>query len=231
MLHRQPWITHVGAAVLLLFIAWATTRGAIRLSYSAAAVVPLRGTAYAALGLLCLTLSLGPLARLWPRWFGALLPARRAAGIWSAVAGGAHLLYALEYLTAYGKETLRQVFFAVQPMALGMSIPRGPKGWVPDLTPTGIACWVGIVALTGLAVLALTSSDLAERWLGQGSWKWLHSRVYGIFALVLLHYALVSISALKGSPPRLHWFWWVVAATVLLQAAAFVATTRRRRRS
>jgi len=228
MLHRRPWLSHLAAVALLAAVAWTTAHTGLA-GRTAAGLAPLRGFAYAALCLLCLALALGPLARLVPRWFGALLPARRAAGIWCAVAAGLHLWYALEYLKTYGRNTLRQVFFA-PPTVLGFSVPRGPTGWTPDLTPTGIACWLGLFALAGMALLALTSSDPAQRWLGQASWKWVHGRVYGIFALVLLHFALVSLAPLKGSPARLTPFWYVAAATALLQVGAFVKTTLGRRR-
>jgi sulfoxide reductase heme-binding subunit YedZ len=51
---------------------------------------------------------------------------------------------------------------------------------------------VGAAALTGLAVLAATSSDRAVARIGSTRWRYLHRAVYVIAALSLLHFLLRS---------------------------------------
>lgn len=231
MIRRKGWTGHLFAALLLALVAWQTaTHVAGAASRHAPGMLPLRGFGYAALTLLCFSLSLGPLARLWPRTLGGLLPWRRATGIWTAVAAALHLLFVLQYLKLYRRTDLKSVFFQ-SPEPYGMSIPQAASDrWFPDISPTGIAIWVGALGLVWLLVMALTSNDPAQRWLGQSSWKLLHQGVYTVFVLVLLHFALVSLAPLKGSPERISAFWYLVGAVVLLQLAGFIRTVRSRRR-
>jgi methionine sulfoxide reductase heme-binding subunit len=51
---------------------------------------------------------------------------------------------------------------------------------------------IGAVALIGLAALAATSSDSAVAWIGSARWNRLHSAVYVIAALSVLHFLLRS---------------------------------------
>ncbi|MBV9968447.1 MAG: ferric reductase-like transmembrane domain-containing protein, partial [Xanthobacteraceae bacterium] len=51
---------------------------------------------------------------------------------------------------------------------------------------------VGAVALVGLAALAGTSSDHSVAWIGSARWNRLHSAIYVIAALSLLHFLLRS---------------------------------------
>lgn len=218
------------AALLLALVAWQTAThvagGVVR---HAPGLAGLRGFGYAALTLLCVSLSLGPLARLWPRALGRLLPWRRATGIWTAVAAALHLLFVLEYLQLYRRTDLKSLFFQ-SPEPYGMSIPQPASDrWFPDISPTGIAIWVGALALVWLTVMALTSNDPAQRWLGQSSWKLLHQGVYTVFLLVLIHFALVSLAPLKGSPQRISAFWYPAGAAILLQLAGFIRTVHSRR--
>jgi methionine sulfoxide reductase heme-binding subunit len=51
---------------------------------------------------------------------------------------------------------------------------------------------IGFVALSGLVMLASTSTDGMQRWLGGREWQKLHRLVYGIAFLGLVHYFMQS---------------------------------------
>jgi sulfoxide reductase heme-binding subunit YedZ len=51
---------------------------------------------------------------------------------------------------------------------------------------------IGAVALIGLAALAATSSDSAVAWIGSARWNRLHSTIYLIAALSVIHFLLRS---------------------------------------
>ncbi|MCM2972247.1 protein-methionine-sulfoxide reductase heme-binding subunit MsrQ [Larsenimonas suaedae] len=114
-----------------------------------------------ALVLLLLTLALTPLTRLtgW-RGFTAI---RRQLGLWC-------FAYALLHLTSY-------VLFI---LGLDVSLLWDDIQRRPYII-------VGALALLGLLVMAVTSNRVSMRRLGK-RWKRVHSLVYGVLLLVLLHF-------------------------------------------
>ncbi len=73
---------------------------------------------------------------------------------------------------------------------------------------------VGFVALVGLAVLGVTSSDRALRQLGHG-WKRLHRVVYALTILALLHYFLQSKADVAEPTLLAGMFIWMMAWRLL----------------
>src|SRR5574341_1920998 len=115
-----------------------------------------RAFADAAFVMLCLTLALGPLAR-FTRVSGGLLNLRRELGIWLAVAAGIHVVI---YLVP-----------ALQGNPLGFFMETTHAGTELRRDVFAASDWVGLIALVYLIVLAITSSDAAQRALGKGSRK------------------------------------------------------------
>ena len=111
-----------------------------------------------------MSLSVSPARALfqWPR----LVLVRRQLGL-------AALFYALAHLVLYGWD----------------------QGWHMQAVSIELLrrfyLEVGLVALVGLAVLGVTSTDRAARQLGR-AWKRLHKLAYGLAAVALLHYFLQS---------------------------------------
>lgn len=107
------------------------------------------------------SLAIAPLRRI-TRW-GQLLDVRRMIGVGAFVFGFAHLsLYAADQMYDIAKiasEIVLRIYLTV-----------------------------GAVALSGLAVLAATSTDAMVRRLGGLRWQRLHYAAYGIGVLALLHY-------------------------------------------
>lgn len=213
---RQGWIYHAAAAVILLITGLWTASG----PKFSASLMGLRAFGYGSLVLLCLALIMGPLARLWPTVFGRVLPGRRAAGIWSAMAAVVHLLYVLQFL----KTPLTKLF------------TRPDFGQAPHMGPiydqVTIVSLFGLGALVILAVIALVSNDPAQRWLGPSSWKLVQQQAYTAFALVAGHLLVMRFGGkLKGTLPLLRWAPWLLVAVVMLQIAGFLHTVWKRRKA
>ncbi len=125
--------------------------------------------------LLFVTLIIGPLSKLWKR-STFLLSWRREIGIWFAVLAVTHGI-----LIANGWANWDVAkFFGYE------FIPQ--LGRIARLEPGfGLANTLGFVAFLWIAVLALTSSNRAMKWLGASSWNWIHTGSYIVFYLVAIH--------------------------------------------
>ena len=125
--------------------------------------------------LLFATLIIGPMSKVWPRT-SFLLLWRREFGIWFAALAVSHGL-----LIAHGWANWDiATFFGYE------FIPQ--LGRLARLEPGfGLANTLGFVAFMWIAILALTSSDRAMRWLGASSWKWIHTGSYTVFYMVAIH--------------------------------------------
>ncbi len=118
-------------------------------------------TGYWALVFLLLALAVTPLRRI--ARFGALIDVRRMIGVAAFCYAAAHILL----FAADQKFDLAKVF--------------------GEITQR-IYLIVGFTALSGLAVLAITSTDAMVRRLGGRRWQRLHQLAYLIALLALIHY-------------------------------------------
>ena len=125
--------------------------------------------------MLFMTLIIGPMSRIWTST-SFLIPWRREVGIWFAVMAVTHGL-----LIANGWANWDVAkFFGYE------FIPE--LGRMVRLEPGfGLANTLGFVAFLWVAILALTSSDRAMKWLGASSWKWMHTGSNIVFYLVAIH--------------------------------------------
>ncbi|MGM0544507.1 MAG: protein-methionine-sulfoxide reductase heme-binding subunit MsrQ [Pseudomonadota bacterium] len=135
------------------------------------------------LWLMLLTLCLTPLTKL-TRWKGFAL-IRRQLGLWT-------LAYATLHLLSYALFIL-----GLDWALLGSEIVKRPY------------IIVGMLALTGLAILGATSNRWAMKRLGK-RWKPLHKLAYPILGLVLLHFFWV-VRADMG-----EWAAYAVAAALIM---------------
>lgn len=181
--------------------------------------------------LLWFAVAIGPLARLW-RPLTRLVSWRREAGIWFVVVAAVH-----GYLVwdGWARWDLWRL--------LGYE-------YVPELDQYlrfepgfGLANVMGLVALALGLVLAATSFDKAVSFLGISSWKWLHSLVYVIFAVVALHVLYFAFIHYTPSPfrvmtgqqseypenPLTPAYVVMIGIVVVAQGLAFVTTIVRRR--
>lgn len=184
-------------------------------------------------GLLWFAVAIGPLARLW-RPLTRLVAWRREAGIWFVVVAAVH-----GYLVwdGWARWDAWRLFGYEYVPELDQYL-RFEPGF-------GLANVMGLVALALGLVLAATSFDKAVSFLGISSWKWLHSLVYAIFAIVALHVLYFAFIHYTPSPyrvmtgqatqypenPLTPFYVGMIAVVVVAQAFAFATTVVRRRRA
>lgn len=163
--------------------------------------------------LLCLTLMLGPLARLMPR-LRRLVPWGRELGVAVFVTAGLHLLILLDG----GWDVF--AFVLTDSFRLGGAFASRLRGDI-----FGASNMVGLLALGFALVLAATSNDWSQRLLGRG-WKFVQRQTYTLFVLVWLHAAVWIV---LGDGAGWTWFWTSTALAVIAQFAGFVHTVRSSR--
>ncbi len=144
----------------------------------------IRGLGLAALLLLHVTLSIGPLARLHPAFF-PLLYNRRHLGVVTFLAALAHGIFSIFQFHASGN--------ANPLISLLTSNPRWDSlGHFPFQL-------LGLGALLILFAMAATSHDFWLEKLSPPRWKLLHMLVYPAYLLVVLHVALGTLRV-ESSP-------------------------------
>jgi methionine sulfoxide reductase heme-binding subunit len=109
---------------------------------------------------LLMSLAITPLRRITR--FGPLIDVRRMIGVGACAYGAAHI-------SLYVADQMYDLVKVASEIALRVYLT------------------IGFAALTGLAVLAATSTDAMVRRLGAQRWQRLHYAVYGIGVLALIH--------------------------------------------
>lgn len=138
-------------------------------------------TAYLALGLLAVTLSLGPMNVLRGRPNPVSFDLRRDFGIWSALVG---LLHTGLGLTVHFTGRMQLYFLAPDD-------GRSLFGLRAD--PFGAANYTGLIAALLLLLLAAISNDLSLRNLGTRRWRSVQRWAYLVLVLTMLHAALYQV--------------------------------------
>ena len=159
--------------------------------------------------LLTLALSIGPLARLDPR-FLPLLYNRRHLGVTTAAVATAHATAVLGWYFAYSP---------IDPFVALLGADTGSGHWAGlPFIPFGIA------ALLALWVLAATSHDFWLNFLTPPLWKALHLAIYVAYASVVAHLAFGALQDARN--PTLP---MLALASVLAVCGLHVAAARRER--
>lgn len=140
----------------------------------------IRGLGTAALALLHLILSIGPLCRLWPGLL-PLLYNRRHMGVSMFLLALAHGLFAWIQFHAWGD----------QPLAVSL-VTSNPRLDSVSQFPFE---FFGMAALAILFVMAATSHDFWLKNLSPAVWKKLHMGVYAAYAFLVAH---VTLGALQS---------------------------------
>jgi len=133
------------------------------------------GTGYIALGLLAITLLIGPANILLGRRNPVSNHLRRDVGAWAA---GLSVVHTITGLGVHGPagalgERISHYFFAADGSVLTNSF--------------GLGNWTGLAATVIVVGLLAISSDYALWRLGAGPWKGLQRLNYALFALVVVH--------------------------------------------
>jgi sulfoxide reductase heme-binding subunit YedZ len=130
-------------------------------------------TGYVALGLLALTLLIGPANLLLGRRNPVSSHLRRDVGAWTAVASIAHVVFGLQVHGGGQISDFLQYFVARNGGVL--------------LNSFGLGNWTGLAALVIAVGLLAISSDAALRKLKARLWERLQRLNYVLFGLVILH--------------------------------------------
>ncbi|MBA2293028.1 MAG: ferric reductase-like transmembrane domain-containing protein [Gemmatimonadales bacterium] len=167
-------------------------------------------SAYVALALLAITLSLGPLNVLRGRSNPVSFHRRRDFGIWSAVFG---LLHTGIGLTVHLRGKMWQYFLPTDdsPRLLGLRA---------DLF--GAANYAGLAAVFLLVLLSAISNDRALRSLGVSRWRGIQRWAYPLLALTVVHGALYQMMERRGAA-------LVITFAALVVAVVGLQLARRRR--
>jgi nitrite reductase/ring-hydroxylating ferredoxin subunit/DMSO/TMAO reductase YedYZ heme-binding membrane subunit len=164
----------IGYISVFQSVARALFRGAEALS---APILAMRAWGSCAFLLLSGVLCIGPLSRLDPR-FLPLLYNRRHAGVLMSLVALGHAYQVLGFYFAWGKQSELTALFSYDTRFTAASVPF-------------IA--FGLAALLIVLVMAVTSHDFWQKFLGASAWKSLHMSVYVAYALVVVHVAFGAL--------------------------------------
>jgi methionine sulfoxide reductase heme-binding subunit len=174
--NRNKWIyDSFIAAGVTAYLAVFVAGGALLDNEATIETLLIRGFGTAALLLLHIILSIGPLCRLDSR-FLPLLYNRRHLGVTMFVLAAAHGVFAIVQFHGWGD---------VHPF---VSVLSSSRDWT-SLTDFPFQP-LGLAALGILLVMAATSHDFWLRALSAPVWKSLHMLVYVAYALIVAHVAL-----------------------------------------
>lgn len=176
--------------------------------------------------MVALSLSIGPLARLW-KTFRPAIPWRREIGIYGVLLGAVHTVVILDGWVEW--DLIRLFGYEMHPQTgLYVMLQHG----------FGLANAIGILALLYGTVLALSSNDWSQRLLSGSIWKFLQQGAYVLWMLIVIHTAYflyLHFQDFHRKVPDPNWaqipFAVLVGLVILLQLAAFLKTWRTRRNS
>lgn len=127
--------------------------------------------------LISLTMSIGPLARLWPR-LRDFIPWRREFGIWAVLLALGHTVIVIAGWVTW--DFVRILGYEFHPQL---------QQYVLVQHGFGLSNVIGFLALVYGAKLALTSNDRSQRFLGGSSWKFVQQGAYVLWTLTIVHTA------------------------------------------
>jgi len=169
-------------------------------------------TGYLALGLLGITLLIGPANLLLRRRNPVSNYLRRDVGTWTAIASVVHVIL------GFGVDGRGQI--------LDFFVRAGR----PLLNSRGLGNWTGLAALVIVVVLFALSTDGALRELKARTWRDLQRLNYTLFALVFLH-AFFYGALLRMTSPFTRLLIFTVIAVVVGQAVGVWLWRRRSSRA
>jgi methionine sulfoxide reductase heme-binding subunit len=170
-----------------------------------------RATGYVALGLLGLTLLVGPANLLLRRRNPVSSYLRRDIGTWTVILSVVHVI--LGFRAGHGGRGVSRV--------LDFFFANGR----PLINRVGLGNWTGLASLVILAGLLAISANSAVRELKGRRWKNLQRLNYTAFALVVLH--SVFYGALGMTSPFAAVFIFMLVAVLAGQAVGVVLWRRR----
>ncbi|MEL6257468.1 MAG: ferric reductase-like transmembrane domain-containing protein [Pseudomonadota bacterium] len=170
----------------------------------------MRATGSLALIMLTVILSIGPLARLTPR-FKPFLYNRRHLGVSTFIVALLHAALVLMWYHGFSDLNVFVSLFASNPRYDSL------QGFPFES--------LGVVAFFILFVMAATSHDFWNANLGPGLWKALHMMVYAAYACIVAH-VMLGVVQLEKSPIYVGLVAGSAAILVVLHLVSAVASSR-----
>ena len=173
--------------------------------------------------LIALSMAIGPLSRLITKFRMAIVW-RRELGIYGVILALIHTIIILAGWIEW--DIIRILGYQFHPSGIYVMLQHG----------FGLANVIGIIALAYGAVLALSSSDWSQSFLGVSIWKFLQQGAYVLWMLIVVHTAYflyLHFQDFHRPVPEPNWlqlpFAALVTAVITLQLAAFVKTWKLKR--
>ena len=164
-------------------------------------------TAYVALGLLAVTLAIGPINLLRGRRNPLSIDLRRDIGIWCAVVSLAHVVVGLQVHMG------NMLLYFFRPADTY-------QRWTPRLDFFGLANYAGLLGTLIVLLLLCLSNDVAVRSLGRWRWKFWQRSSYMLAVVVVLHAIAYQVLE-RREAPYLILFGVIVAAAATVQVLGF----------
>lgn len=200
-----------GYVTLFQSVSRALFTGDVALS---APILAMRAWGSCAFLLLSFILCMGPLARLDER-FLPLLYNRRHAGVLMCLVACTHAYQVLGFYYAWGKLPKLEALLSYDDQFTSGSLPF---------------VWFGMLALLIVTIMAVTSHDFWQKFLGATFWKSLHMAVYLAYASAVVHVAFGPVQR-EGHVAFRIGFVFVVLTVCLLHVAAALHSARADRES
>jgi nitrite reductase/ring-hydroxylating ferredoxin subunit/DMSO/TMAO reductase YedYZ heme-binding membrane subunit len=172
-------------------------------------ILAMRAWGSCAFLLLSFILCIGPLARLDKR-FLPLLYNRRHAGVLMCLVACTHAYQVLGFYYAWGRRPPLEALLTYDAQFTSGSLPF---------------VWFGMLALLIVTIMAATSHDFWQRFLGPTFWKSLHMSVYLAYVSAVVHVAFGPLQR-EGQLAFRVGFVLVVLTVSLLHVLAALRSTR-----
>jgi sulfoxide reductase heme-binding subunit YedZ len=211
LLHHVPIaLASAGALVLFMGVSPFTHRSIFSGAFSISLLTV--ATGYVALGLLGLTLLLGPANILLRRRNPVSTYLRRDLGTWTAIFSVVHVIVAFQVHGGSGTFSFLHFFVA---------------DGRPLTSSFGLGNWTGLAALVIVVGLLALANNRSVRELEAARWKNLQRLNYTLFALVVLHAVFYGALMRMTSPFTILLISTVIA--VFVGQAVGISLYRRRR--
>jgi len=183
-----------------------------------------RATGDTSLFMIAFALIIGPLTKIFPRsvW---LIPWRRELGIYAVILALIHIAIIIVGWVEWDLITL-----------FGFKSDPSLEGYLMSQRGFGLGNLLGVIAIFYGLLLAFTSNDLSQKFLGGSSWKFLQQVVNTFWMLVILHTSYFLYFHFLDFPkdlPEPSWlqiyFLILVIVVIFFKVLAYVKTVGRKR--
>ena len=184
-----------------------------------------RATGDTSLLMITCAVAIGPLTKIFPK-FRWIIPWRRELGIYAVILALIHIAI---IVVGWVKWDLITLF--------GFESDLSLEGYVMTQHGFGLGNLLGLVAICYGLLLAFSSNDFSQKFLGGSAWKFFQQMVYVFWMLVLLHTAYFlyfHFLDFHKPLPESSWlqipFFILVIIVTFLRVVTYIKTVKRQRK-